>query len=150
MDIIHTVLCMSNTNDPSGLSILLPNYYNTGRNAIDNVERIGAERIPRRIERNNARLDGREIPSSATGDSSLRSSLPARQPSAGNITQNPENVNQNIINALTDNNKTRKLINAVQSGEDDIAQTASNIVEDFARKQASCERANPAFNDSIN
>ena len=141
---------MSNTNDPSGYGILLPNYNKTGQNAIDTVIRDNPKRVQSKINRNNSRLDGRSSPSSSLSEDSPGTRFSSVQPASTlNIAQNPENVNQNIINALTDNNKTRKLVMAVQSGEDDIAQTAGNIVEDLTRKQASGGKANPAFNDSI-
>jgi hypothetical protein len=71
---------MSSEKNPSGYGILLPNKNQSGTNVIDNVVQMDAERIPRRIERNNRILNGRDSPLSTT-DSGFGSTLSARQSS---------------------------------------------------------------------
>ena len=138
----------ANKDTPSGYGIVLPNKDNMGTNTIETVIRARPERIETVLNQANSRLDGRNGPSSpviANGARALR--ISGLQPTDDTIISTNSELVKNMVDALSDNVKTRRMKEGVMSGATDVQQRAAKLSDNLVRRKEGAQ--NPILDDAM-
>ena len=138
----------ANKDTPSGYGIVLPNKDNMGTNTIETVIRARPERIETVLNQANSRLDGRNGPSSpviANGARALR--ISGLQPTDNTIISTNSELVKNMVDALSDNVKTRRMKEGVMSGATDVQQRAAKLSDNLVRRKEGAQ--NPILDDAM-
>lgn len=138
----------ANKDTPSGYGIVLPNKDNMGTNTIETVIRARPERIETVLNQANSRLDGRNGPSSpviANGARALR--ISGLQPTDDAIISTNSELVKNMVDALSDNVKTRRMKEGVMSGATDVQQRAAKLSDNLVRRKEGAQ--NPILDDAM-